>query len=304
MSYCITCCMVQAHAPTCTLAWLLQVRSIEKFGVFVLLDHSNITALAHISNCADEFVTDLAQMFSPKQAVTGRVMDIGPGHKVSLSLKPSDVASTGDTGRGKAVGAGDAGNDLDEEMLEAAAAGGLDSDDDDAAAASDADDEGAAALGSDDDGDDEDQEGEEGDIDDLDIDAADLASSSDDEEAGSDSEAIDTEDEDGEEQEEEDEEEEEQEQEEEEEVLRGPDSLLDVGAAGPSGWGELRLEDDDTGAANGTGERDGHVGICFVPMCRGKVCTQCLRCTLVCCNTTCDLWPGCLVSWCRAAPGS
>lgn len=44
-----------------------RVRRAEKFGVFVRIDDSAVTGMAHISEVADERVDDLPAMFKPGQ---------------------------------------------------------------------------------------------------------------------------------------------------------------------------------------------------------------------------------------------
>ena len=44
-----------------------RVRRAEKFGVFIRIDDSAVTGMAHISEVADERVDDLPSMFKPGQ---------------------------------------------------------------------------------------------------------------------------------------------------------------------------------------------------------------------------------------------
>ena len=46
-----------------------RVRRVEGYGVFVSLAESGVTGLCHISEVADEKVTDLPSMFQPGQGV-------------------------------------------------------------------------------------------------------------------------------------------------------------------------------------------------------------------------------------------
>lgn len=43
------------------------VKRVEKFGVFVRIKDSPITGMAHISEVADEHVTDLSELFKAGQ---------------------------------------------------------------------------------------------------------------------------------------------------------------------------------------------------------------------------------------------
>lgn len=65
-----------------------RVRKVEKYGVFVLIDNSALSGLAHISECADEFVKDLGSMFQPGERVRAKILSVENG-RISLGLKPS-----------------------------------------------------------------------------------------------------------------------------------------------------------------------------------------------------------------------
>lgn len=46
-----------------------RVRRVEAYGVFISLAESGVTGLCHISEVADEKVTDLPSMFQPGQGM-------------------------------------------------------------------------------------------------------------------------------------------------------------------------------------------------------------------------------------------
>ncbi len=69
------------------------VRKVESFGVFVNLADSGsppLSGLAHISECADEFVKDLTQIYKPGDRVRVKVIKVDEAKKrLSLGLKAS-----------------------------------------------------------------------------------------------------------------------------------------------------------------------------------------------------------------------
>ena len=115
-----------------------KVRRVERFGVFVDLARSNVTGLAHISQCGADGaprVKDLSQRYQRGQVVRARVLAVDAAKRqVSLSLKPELVAdeSEDEEGEGQEGGAAEAQKgrrrDLDDEMVDAA---GSDDDEDD-----------------------------------------------------------------------------------------------------------------------------------------------------------------------------
>jgi len=72
------------------------VTRVERYGVFVKLDHSNISALAHLSECSDSFVKNISDFYDPGdrvKAIVTKVATIGEGEKaakrIHLGLKAS-----------------------------------------------------------------------------------------------------------------------------------------------------------------------------------------------------------------------
>lgn len=55
-----------------------KVRKVEKFGVFVELDGSGAVGLAHVSELADGFVKDVAELFKVDQREL--IVSTGPHH--------------------------------------------------------------------------------------------------------------------------------------------------------------------------------------------------------------------------------
>ncbi|GBF92560.1 hypothetical protein Rsub_05174 [Raphidocelis subcapitata] len=105
-----------------------KVRRVERYGVFVDIARSNVTGLAHISQCGDGRIKDLAQRYQKGQVVRVRVVAVDREKKqVSLSMKPELVAedsedeeaAAGDAAAGKG-GSAARRRDLDDLMVDAA----------------------------------------------------------------------------------------------------------------------------------------------------------------------------------------
>jgi len=62
------------------------VTGITKFGAFVKLDDKT-TGLVHISEVADTYVKDIAEFLKVGDTVTVKVVNIGDGGKIGLSIK-------------------------------------------------------------------------------------------------------------------------------------------------------------------------------------------------------------------------
>jgi rRNA biogenesis protein RRP5 len=66
------------------------VTRVEKYGVFVRLDGSDVTGMAHLSECSDAFVKHLSDLFDPGDRVKVLVLKIDKEqHRISLGLKAS-----------------------------------------------------------------------------------------------------------------------------------------------------------------------------------------------------------------------
>lgn len=67
-----------------------KVKRIEKFGVFISIDDSPVTGLAHMSELSDGYVQSVDSMFKVGQEVQARVIKVDKAAgKISLGLKPS-----------------------------------------------------------------------------------------------------------------------------------------------------------------------------------------------------------------------
>jgi rRNA biogenesis protein RRP5 len=67
-----------------------EVKKIESFGMFILIDNSSIRGLCHISEVADSPVQDLTSLYDLNDRVQVYILKVDvPNGKVSLSLKPS-----------------------------------------------------------------------------------------------------------------------------------------------------------------------------------------------------------------------
>ena len=65
------------------------VAKLAKFGVFVRLPNGG-TGLAHISEIADAYVSDVADYFAEGDAVKVKVLDIKDGGRYELSVKQAE----------------------------------------------------------------------------------------------------------------------------------------------------------------------------------------------------------------------
>ncbi len=66
------------------------VTRVERYGVFVRLDASDVTGMAHLSECSDSFVKNLADHYDPGDRVKVLVLKVDKDqHRISLGLKAS-----------------------------------------------------------------------------------------------------------------------------------------------------------------------------------------------------------------------
>lgn len=79
------------------------VTRVESFGVFVRLDNSDVSGLAHLSECSDDYIKNLSALYDPGDLVKALVLKVDPDLKrVALSLKAShfdgdtDMSESGD----------------------------------------------------------------------------------------------------------------------------------------------------------------------------------------------------------------
>ena len=80
------------------------VKRVESFGVFVAIDNSKLTGLAHISECADERLDKLDDVYSVGDLVKAKILRLTKAkQRISLGLKPSyfEDADDGEGGDGQ-----------------------------------------------------------------------------------------------------------------------------------------------------------------------------------------------------------
>lgn len=75
-----------------------KVTGITKFGAFVALEGGG-SGLVHISEVANTYVNDISDYLAVGQTVKVRVMSIGEGGKINLSLKRAAEAPTAQPAR-------------------------------------------------------------------------------------------------------------------------------------------------------------------------------------------------------------
>jgi predicted RNA-binding protein with RPS1 domain len=87
------------------LCYLMQVRRVERYGVFVELSRSRVSGLVHVSASGlpgHVKEKDLAAAFSPGQAVKVRVLSVdASGGKVALSMQPELLVGSDDEAEDK-----------------------------------------------------------------------------------------------------------------------------------------------------------------------------------------------------------
>lgn len=96
-----------------------KVRRIEKYGVFISLDDSSVSGLAHMSELCDGYVQNVDNLFKVGQAVRARIIKVDKeAGKLSLGLKPS-YFDIGDETDDDMEQDGSEGEDLDQQLLNA-----------------------------------------------------------------------------------------------------------------------------------------------------------------------------------------
>lgn len=75
-----------------------RVTGITKFGAFVALEGGK-SGLVHISEIANKFVSDVNDYLKVGQTVRVRVLSIGEGGKINLSIKRAEEAPARDGAR-------------------------------------------------------------------------------------------------------------------------------------------------------------------------------------------------------------
>ncbi|EGD79227.1 hypothetical protein PTSG_12966 [Salpingoeca rosetta] len=75
------------------------IKRVESFGVFVTIDNSKLSGLAHISECADAKIDNLDAVYNVGDAVKAKILRLNKEKKrISLTLKPSAVEGKQSTG--------------------------------------------------------------------------------------------------------------------------------------------------------------------------------------------------------------
>ena len=73
------------------------VTRVETYGAFVRIDNSDVTGLAHVSECADNFVKDLPSLYNPGDFVKLMVIKVDKEqNRLGFSLKASNFADDSD----------------------------------------------------------------------------------------------------------------------------------------------------------------------------------------------------------------
>ncbi|KAL9187437.1 hypothetical protein ACHAXT_001540 [Thalassiosira profunda] len=73
------------------------VTRVETYGAFVRIDNSDVTGLAHVSECADHFVKDLPSLYNPGDFVKLIVIKVDKEqNRLGFSLKASNFADDSD----------------------------------------------------------------------------------------------------------------------------------------------------------------------------------------------------------------
>ena len=67
-----------------------QVTRITDFGAFIQINNSRNIGLIHISQVSDNFVKNINEHLKIGDRIKARVIKIGPGKKVDLSLKTTN----------------------------------------------------------------------------------------------------------------------------------------------------------------------------------------------------------------------
>ncbi len=100
-----------------------KVKRIEKYGVFVSINDSPVSGLAHMSELCDGYVQNVDSLFKVGQPVRARVIKVDKeGGKLSLGLKPSyfEIGDESDDDM-DIQHPGDDDDDLDQQLLNGAA---------------------------------------------------------------------------------------------------------------------------------------------------------------------------------------
>ncbi|XP_047328490.1 rRNA biogenesis protein RRP5 [Impatiens glandulifera] len=85
-----------------------RIRRVEKYGLFISIDHSSIVALCHISQLSDDPIDDIASMYKAGEQVSAKIIKVDEDkQRVSLGMKSAYL-----------IGHSNNTNDLPEEVAE------------------------------------------------------------------------------------------------------------------------------------------------------------------------------------------
>ena len=75
------------------------VTRVETYGAFVKIDNSDVSGLAHVTECSDSFVKDVQNLYHPGDLVKVKVvsLDREKGNRLAFSLKASNFVDDGDS---------------------------------------------------------------------------------------------------------------------------------------------------------------------------------------------------------------
>ena len=71
------------------------ITRVESYGVFVRIDNTKVTGLAHITECSDGLQKSLTGIYNPGDKVKALILSVDlDANRLSLGLKPSYFQST------------------------------------------------------------------------------------------------------------------------------------------------------------------------------------------------------------------
>ena len=76
------------------------ITRVESYGVFVRIDNSDISGLAHVSECSDNFIKNIFDLYNPGDFVKVKVLSLGidkDQRRLAFSLKASNFVDDSDS---------------------------------------------------------------------------------------------------------------------------------------------------------------------------------------------------------------
>ena len=90
------------------------VTRVEPYGVFVRLENSEMTGLAHLSECSDNYIKNLTDLYDPGDLVKALVVKKDEEqHRFGLSLKASHFEDDSDSDDDQSTSSSESGSDAD-----------------------------------------------------------------------------------------------------------------------------------------------------------------------------------------------